>query len=115
MLVFDAKLRGDRNLTVVNIYRLGSRPQKLWIEIQMQSVAFDVCLLPINGQPGRDNGDRSRFQTLLKVLVTDPRPYVRGRTQLDYDAVILKRGHGPFRDRLPHLKCAQILPAKGLA
>ncbi len=79
MLVSDAKLRGDRNLTVINIYRLGSRPQKLWIEIQMQSVAWGIFLLPINRQAGRDNGDRSRFQTLLKVLVTDPRRYSHRR------------------------------------
>src|SRR5438445_7179537 len=45
MLVSDAKLRGDRNLTVINIYRLGSCPQKLWIEIQMQSVAWGIFLL----------------------------------------------------------------------
>src|SRR6266446_486410 len=62
MLVSDAKLGGDRNLTVINIYRLGSRPQKLWIEIQIQSVAWSIFLLPINGEAGRDNGDCYRCQ-----------------------------------------------------
>src|SRR5258705_11906282 len=98
MLVSDSKLRSNRNLTEINIYGFGGRSQKLRIDIQMKRVVLRrIAKPPMHSQTGWHDRDRSRFKRLLKALITEARRYINGRSQLNYDAVVLQRRHGPFR------------------
>src|SRR6476619_4816628 len=111
VLISDSKLRSDRNLTVINNYGFGGRTQKMWAKIQMEHVVWcDIPLPPLHRQTGWNDGDVSWLQSSFKALITDPGRYIHRRSQLNHDAMILKRRHGPFGNCLPHLKRQQVLP-----
>src|SRR6185369_11855870 len=113
VLISDSKLRSDRNLTVIDIYGFGGRTQKMWTKIEMEHVIWRGILLPpLHRQTGWNDGDVSRFQSSFKALITDPDRYIYRRSQLNHDAMILKRRHGPFRHCLLYLKAKQVLPSK---
>src|SRR6185369_5576239 len=113
VLISDSKLRSDRNLTVINIYGFGGRTQKMWTKIEMEHVIWrGIPLPPLHRQTGWNDGDVSRLQSSFKALITDAGHYLHRRSQLNHDAMILKRRHGPFRLCLPHLKRKQVLPPK---